>query len=52
MNADKLPKGIVYNDVYNMEVNYHDKAGLSSIIYAYTHEDIDVVVNDRCRMAK
>ena len=37
MGADKLPKGIVYNDVYNTDVNYHGRAGLSSIIYVYTH---------------
>jgi hypothetical protein len=38
MDADKLPKEIVYNDVYNTDVNYHGRAGLSSIIYAYAHE--------------
>ncbi|MGD0854327.1 MAG: hypothetical protein ABSA18_00790 [Dehalococcoidia bacterium] len=38
MDADKLPKEIVYNDVYNTDVNYHGRAGLSSITYAYMHE--------------
>jgi len=38
MDADKLPKEIVYIIVYNTDVNYHGRAGLSSNTYAYMHE--------------